>query len=391
MQYETMQYDTCAPAEKREKSPGNHVGVPRAMSFAETIATGLRLAGSARGFVRPLAAALLAVAAAGALTPLPAAAEAKPSAVVVMYHRFGESRHPSTNISLQQFEAHINELRSGKYRVLGLPEIVDAVRRGKPLPDRAVALSVDDAFLSLYREGWPRLKKAGLPFTLFIVTGALDRGSSDYMSWDQIKELAAAGVTIGSQTESHPHMPAESRERNLAELDRSNRRIEEMLGKRPDLIAYPYGESSLEVQEVAKQSGFIAGFGQHSGVIGGDGNLFDLPRFAMNEDYGDMGRFRLAVNALPLPVADVTPADPLVGATNPPAMGFSVAGEVKGLGRLSCFLSHEGRARLERLGERRFEVRVSKPFPKGRTRLNCTMPAEDGRWRWFGRQFYIPE
>ena len=119
--------------------------------------------------------------------------------------------------------------------------------------------------------------------------------------------------------------------------------------------------------------------------------MFDLPRFAMNEDYGDMGRFRLAVNALPLPVTDVTPADPLVGAANPPAMGFTVAGDIKGLDRLSCFMSHEGRARLERLGERRFEVRVAKPFPKGRTRLNCTMPAEDGRWRWFGRQFYIPE
>src|SRR3989338_4240284 len=65
-----------------------------------------------------------------------------------------------------------------------------------------------------------------------------------------------------------PATPAVSRQRNLAELERSNRRIEEMLGKRPDLIAYPYGESSLEVQEVAKQSGFIAGFGQHSGVIG---------------------------------------------------------------------------------------------------------------------------
>lgn len=358
------------------------------MTFFETIATKIRR----RGIAGPLRAALLAVAAAGAFAPMPvAAAETKPSAVVVMYHRFGESRHPSTNISLEQFEAHIKELQSGKYRVMGLPEIIDAVRKGKPLPDRTVGLSVDDAFLSLYREAWPRLKKAGLPFTLFIVTEPLDRGSSDYMSWDQIKELAAGGVTIGSQTESHPHMPAVSRQRNLAELERSNRRIKEMLGKRPDLIAYPYGESSLEVQEVAKQSGFIAGFGQHSGVIGSDGNMFDLPRFAMNEDYGDMGRFRLAVNALPLPVTDVTPADPLVGAANPPAMGFTVAGTIKGLGRLSCFMSHEGRARLERLGERRFEVRVAKAFPKGRTRLNCTMPAEDSRWRWFGRQFYIPE
>ena len=220
------------------------------MTFIEIIATKIRRCGIAG----PLGATLLAVVvAAGAWAPSPvAAAEAGPSAVVVMYHRFGEARHPSTNISLAQFEAHIKELQSGKYRVMGLPEIVDAVRKGKPLPDRTVGLSVDDAFLSLHQEGWPRLRKAGLPFTLFIVTEALDRGSSDYMSWDQIKELAAGGVTIGSQTDTHPHMPAVSRRRNIEELERSNRRIEEMLGKRPDLIAYPYGESSLEVQALVK-------------------------------------------------------------------------------------------------------------------------------------------
>jgi len=61
------------------------------------------------------------------------------------------------------------------------------------------------------------------------------------------------------------------------------------------------------------------------------------------------------------------------------------------LTNLACFASNQSvAARLERLGSRRFEVRLSKPFGAGRGRINCTLRAEGNRWRWFGRQFYIP-
>ena len=319
----------------------------------------------------------------------PAAAETR--AVVIMYHRFGESRYPSTNVTLEQFEAHLRELSSGGYRVMALADIVDALLGAKTLPDRAVGLSIDDAFLSVYTEAWPRLKKAGFPFTLFVATGAVDHKQSGYMNWDQIREMARAGVAIGSHTETHLHMPDADDTRNRGELERSNKRFEEELGQRPSLIAYPYGESSLAVHTVVKEARFAAAFGQHSGAIGSGGNIFDLPRFAMNESYGGLPRFKLTANALPLPVIDITPADPMIGANNPPAMGFTITGPVKGLNRLSCFSSHDGRARLERLGQRRIEIRVKKAFPKGRTRVNCTLPVGDGRWYWFGRQFYRPK
>ncbi len=312
-------------------------------------------------------------------------------AAVVMYHRFGEQKYPTTNITLEQFEAHIQELQSGPYRVLPLVEIVKAIQNGSPLPERTVGITVDDAFLSVYTEAWPRLKKAGLPFTLFVSTGVVDRNVAGYMNWDQIREMAEAGVTIGNHTVSHLHMPDASKGKRLEEIESSNNRYEKELGRRPEVFAFPYGESSSAVQAMVKNSGFIAAFGQHSGVAGGGMNQFDLPRFALNENYGSLARFKMVVNALPLPVTDVTPADPLISGNNPPAMGFTAGEGLKGVGRLACFSSHAGRARLERLGERRIEVRVEKPFPKGRTRVNCTLPADGGRWYWFGRQFYRPD
>ncbi len=316
----------------------------------------------------------------------PGAGEA---AVVIMYHRFGESTHPSTNITIEQFEAHIRELVSGPYTVVSLSRIAQAAREGTPMPDRTIGLSVDDAYLSAYREAWPRLRAAGLPWTLFVATDPVDRNVARYMTWDQIRELAAAGVTIGSQTASHPHMPIGTLEANRAELESANGRFTKELGSAPDLLAYPYGETSRALMALSRDMGFQAAFGQHSGVIGRTAERFYLPRFAMNESYGDMARFRLAANALPLEVSGVTPVDPLLPASkNPPALGFTLEAEVPGLDRLACYTSHEGRVRVERLGGVRMEIRMSSPFPPGRGRINCTVPTADDRWRWYGRQFY---
>jgi peptidoglycan/xylan/chitin deacetylase (PgdA/CDA1 family) len=345
--------------------------------------------GVSGGTLRRCLAVVLLAAAGWAAAP-PSAALAENSAVVLMYHRFGEGKYPSTNITIAQFEAHIRELKSGAYTVLPVPRIIEALRLGTPLPERTVGLTIDDAYLSVYTEAWPRLKAAGLPFTLFVATEPLDRKHPDIMTWDNLREMAGAGVTIGHQTASHLHMPTASGERNSRDIARADARFRANLGMRPKLFAYPYGEAGLAVQKLVRGAGFTAAFGQHSGAISGADDLFYLPRFAMNEKYGDLARFRLVANTLALPVTDTVPADTLITGLNPPAIGFTVVGNVKGLQRLTCFASHEGRAKVERLGTTRIEVRVKKPFPKGRTRLNCTMPAKDGRWRWLGRLYYVP-
>ena len=318
-------------------------------------------------------------------------AQAADSAVIFMYHRFGDSRHPSTNITLEQFDAHLKEITEGGYHVLPLKEIVAAFRRKEALPDRTIGLSIDDAFISVYREAWPRLRRAGLPFTLFVATDPINRGLSDFMSWEQLREMAAAGVEIGNHSVSHAHLPDVSDEQLVAELADSNQTFQKELGFVPRLVAYPYGEFGIREQRAAEAAGFDAAFGQHSGVAYANADLYSLPRFALNEHFGSLERFHLAGNALPLRVFDVTPADTVLNHINPPAFGFTVEPAAGTLDRLACFASNQdGPARIERLGERRIEVRLDKPFTPGRGRINCTMPTREQRWRWFGVQFYIP-
>ena len=315
------------------------------------------------------------------------AAVAADAAVAVMYHRFGENAHPSTNIRLDQFEAHIAELTRGDYVVLPLPEIVAALRSGRSLPERTVAITIDDAWKSVYREAWPRLRSAGLPFTLFVSTDEIDQRLPDHMTWDEIRELAAAGVTIASQGGAHLHMAAASPAAVAADLERSARRLYEELGELPTMFAWPYGEASLQAMDEARQTGIEVAFGQHSGVMFAGADLRYLPRFPLNETYGDLERFRTVARALPLPVADLTPADPRL-TVNPPPFGFTVLPGIENLDRISCFASHTGRMQVQRLG-RRIEARTALPFPPGRGRINCTLPDRQG-WRWFGYQYFVP-
>ena len=308
---------------------------------------------------------------------------------MLIYHRFGEEAYPSTNVRLEQFERQIKMLQENGYNVLPLPEIVKSLRAGTPLPDKAIAITIDDAFLSVYNEAWPRLKAAGLPFTLFVATNPVDKGTPGYMTWDQIREMRDSGATIGGHTVSHLHMPNNSRKRNASEIVESNNRFEAELGDRPLLFAFPFGEASLELMGLVAESGYIAAFGQHSGAADRHSDPFYLPRFPVNETYGDEVRFRRVINALSLPAQAVTPSDPLITDNNPPAFGFSIVGDVPRLNELACYHSVFGQVKVEQLGESRFEVRFAGPFPPGRTRLNCTVPAQEGRWRWFGTQFYI--
>ena len=304
---------------------------------------------------------------------------------ILMYHRFGETKYPTTNIRLEQFDAHLERLQSGDFTVWPLPRIVEYLQTGQPLPDRTVAITIDDAYLSVYEEAWPRLKALNMPFTVFVATQYIDANRYGYMSWDQIRELQAGGVTIGSQTRTHPHMHKISIERSKSEIAESNARFIAELGMRPDLFAYPYGEYDMAVIEAVKQAGFTAAFGQNSGIAHGYNGFFELPRFAMNEQYGTLSRLDLAINGLPLKVDQITPEDVILD-QNPPIYGFTLAPDMDKRKQLRCFNSIYGKLDVTIMG-RRAEIRLPGPLTGKRARINCTMPGYDGRWRWFGRQF----
>ncbi len=305
---------------------------------------------------------------------------------ILMYHRFGENKYPTTNTTIEQFMSHTSELIKAKYDIIRLDKVVKGIKGEIDIKDRSVSITIDDAYLSVYTKAWPILKKLNLPFTLFVSTDVIDNNLSNYMSWDQIRELVDNGVLIGSQTKSHPHLHRLSSKEILNEIEYSNKRFIKELGFKPKLFAYPYGEYDNKTIEIVQGSGFEAAFGQHSGVAHISTGIFQLPRFAMNENYGDLKRLNLAINALPIIVNEVNPENNFL-IKNPPDFGFTLSSQIKPMRAIRCFASNGIVTDTKRIGKFRIEVRLKEKFPKARGRINCTMAANNNRWRWFGKQF----
>ncbi len=320
---------------------------------------------------------------------VPTTSHAADSAVVFAYHRFGEDRVPATNIRLAQFEAHLRILEEGNFTVWPLPKIVEALKQGRDLPERTVALTADDAYRSVMTEAWPRLKRRGWSLTLFVGTDGVDQGIRGYLSWDEIRQFQAEGMVIGAHSAAHGHMAEMPVDRARADLERSTNRLATELGSAPDLFAYPYGETSLKLKKLVADTGYTAAFGQHSGAVSMDDDLFYLPRFAMNEAYGKPDRFLLAANSLPMRVADLVPADPLLQVGCLPRFGFRLTGTTRP-DSINCFHSQASGAIRPVIDGQKLSFSVDANARPGRSRYNCTAPAGQGRWYWHGRQFVTP-
>ncbi len=313
------------------------------------------------------------------------------SAVFLIYHRFGEDRYPTTNVRLDQFDAQIAELKSGGYHFMKMSTAIEHLKAGQNFQEKTVVLTVDDAFDSVLTEAWPRLKAAGIPLALFVSTDLVDKNTPGYLSWDEIRQLQKEGVEIGHHGAAHSHLLYEEGAGAQEDIERASRRFQEELGFVPEVFAYPYGEYDQGLINLVQRLGFKAAFAQYSGAAPIQSDMYSIPRFPVNERFGNLDRFKLISNSIALPVSDVIPREPtLLNTQNPPSFGFTVDVKVKSLANLACYPSHLGKAaKLIKLDGNRVEVRFDKPFPAGRNRINCTMPAGDGRWYWLGRYFLV--
>lgn len=328
------------------------------------------------------------------------AAMAQGSAVILLYHRFAEPAFPSTNIRIEQFEAHLDYLAENDFHVWPLERIVEHLQAGELLPDRTVAITIDDAYRSIYEEAYPRLKARDWPFTIFVATEDVDRDAEWSLTWDQVREMARNGGTIANHSHTHEHLarrsPEQSQEEWLdqtaADIERAQERLnEELEGAPPPLFAYPFGEYSEALAElVTGELGFEAAFGQHSGAVGKYSDLRALPRYALNERFGEMAEFTTRVESLHFPVTRLEPWDPVVEEAEPrPRMVVEFADGPRP-GAINCFVSGQGRVELEE-GPNRFAVQAPEPLPRGRSRYNCTASSDEaGRFYWFSQQWLVP-
>ena len=317
-------------------------------------------------------------------TQLPAANHA----VILQYHHFGDDTPPSTSVTLAQFDRHLDHLAEHGYRVWPLARVVQQLRAGAELPDKVVAISVDDAYLSVYREAFPRLRARGWPFTVFVSPGPVDRHSPGQMTWEQMREMSRHGVSFANHSLDHAHLirqgPNEDtaawRARVRTDIVQTQQRLEQELGQAPRLFAYPFGEYHAALKTLLGELGFVA-FGQQSGPASHNSDFLALPRFAMAVPYAALEDFRVKLQTLPLPVVEAQPDDPLLPvAESRPRLRVQLQAGDYLADSLSCYVSGQGRTPVRWLDEAQsaFEVQAARPLAIGRSRYNCTARARQG-------------
>ena len=305
----------------------------------------------------------------------------------------GENGAPDNNGRTEQFQAHLKEILDGDYNVLPLPKILDMIRAEETIPPQTLAITFEGAYESAYQNAMQTLLRKNIPFTVFYASGDLDGQSDQHMTWSQLQSLAGYGnVTIGLLPAAYTHLVGKDEAEIRRQINNARQRHREKIGgPEPRLFSYPFGEYSLALRKIVKDSGFTAAFGTQSGVITPQSDPLSLPRFSMTERFGDLERFKLVTHALPLPVTDMEPADPLFD-SDQPVIGFSVpaalAGEIE---TLSCFVSGQKPPTMQIIGTR-VELRLADAPLESRLRINCTLRADRGppaentddveQWRW---------
>ena len=255
------------------------------------------------------------------LLAMPLAATAADSFTVLCYHEVRDDVRDYPDPYAVDSAALIRQfawLRGNGYTPVSLEDIAAARRGGKPLPEKAVLLSFDDAYLSFYIRVYPLLRSFGYPAVLGVVGGWIDNPGSatglygekatvaaaSFPTWTQLREMAASGlVEIASHSyDLHRGVPANPqgnlqpaatarifdgatggyeddaswRARVRADLARNSAVIERETGRRPRTIVWPYGSYNDELVAMAAELGMPVALTLEEGA-----NTPDVPLAAL--------------------------------------------------------------------------------------------------------------
>ena len=305
----------------------------------------------------------------------------------LMYHRFNENKYPSTNIKMGVFRNQIDIIKNLNYDFYDPKFLIDEF--DKPKNNKKILITIDDGFKSFYNEAWPFLKKNKIPFILFVSTEPV--GKNGYMNWDEIKEIEDSEYGyIGHHSHTHEYLIDMNESEFINDIETSTKIFKDKLGYSPLIFSYPFGEYSLYMKQYIKDN-FKVAFGQHSGVIDINKDKFELPRFPINEKYGELKRFKSLINYSPLEYKFLRPEEKKLNDNdNPPELIVQFFEKQKNIKNINCYSNDGGdwkKSDLKFNGST-MTIIFKQPFIPRRGRINCSLN-DDGRWRWFGTQFTI--
>ena len=288
---------------------------------------------------------------------------------------------------MKVFVEQIEIIKNANYEFYDIQEFIDNFNQ--PKNEKRILITIDDAFSSFYEIAWPFLKENRIPFILFVSTEPV--GNKGYMTWDQIREIEQESYGyIGHHSHTHDYLIEKSEEDFIKDIEMASKIFLKELGYVPNLFSYPFGEYSKFMKDYISEN-FSFAFGQHSGVIDLNKDKYELPRFPINENYGELDRFKSIINFFPLEFKNLIPEEKkLTNKNNPPEFEVEFFENQKNLNNINCY-SNEGNTWAKsntNFLNNKLTIKFRDTFTPRRGRVNCSLN-DNGKWRWFGVQFVV--
>jgi peptidoglycan/xylan/chitin deacetylase (PgdA/CDA1 family) len=201
-----------------------------------------------------------------------------------MFHTI-DDRQSAISFPPQVFQRAIGKLHDFGYQTLNLLEAWEGLRQGTEFPKRALVITFDDGYETVYREAFPILQRYGMSATVFLTVGDQKTGNGrlpslegrSMLSWSEIKEMQRGRMDFGAHTLTHPDLTRLPIERAESEICDSKAIIEDALSAQVDIFAYPFGRYDERCREIVRQN-FIVGCSDELGLVRAGSDRYALER-----------------------------------------------------------------------------------------------------------------
>jgi peptidoglycan/xylan/chitin deacetylase (PgdA/CDA1 family) len=188
---------------------------------------------------------------------------------ILCYHNFSPTTPGYMNMTPEKFETEIKWLKDNGFTIVPLKEAVAYLQgQRESLPPKPVVITADDGWQSAYTYMYPIVKKYQIPVTLFIYPQTISEGKHA-MTWAELKELQQTGFfDIQGHTYWHPNFKQEKRKLSTAayqklvkvQLVDSKAILENKMGTKITLLAWPYGIYDPYLEQQAANAGYTMAF-----------------------------------------------------------------------------------------------------------------------------------
>ena len=182
------------------------------------------------------------------------------------------------SVSPDLFATHLDAMQQAGYTSISLYDLLAHLTRGAPLPEKPVVITFDDGYRDNYENAFPLLQQRGMVASFFVVTDFVDEQRPEYFTWDMLREMAAAGMSIESHGRNHVSLEGKNADYLVWQALGSLETIQHELGVRPRFVSYPAGEYDQAVIDIFRSANFWAGLTTKQGATHSSDDLFQLHR-----------------------------------------------------------------------------------------------------------------